>query len=48
MSRATEMADLNGNTVKWSVDSSWNTGGTLFDKKECECWGQVDYIQFDG
>jgi len=22
---------LNGNTVKWSVDSSWNTGGTLLD-----------------
>jgi len=22
---------LNGNTVKWSVDSSWSTGETLLD-----------------
>jgi len=22
---------LNGNTVKWSVGSSWSTGGTLLD-----------------
>jgi len=22
---------LNGNTVKWSVDSSWSTWGTLLD-----------------
>jgi len=32
MGSATEMADfLNGNTVKWSIDSSWSTGGTLMD-----------------
>jgi len=36
---------LNGNTVKWSVDSSWSTRGTLLDYKECVCWGQVvNYI----
>jgi len=30
---------LNGNTVKWSVDTSRSTGGTLLDLKECDVWG---------
>ena len=33
VSRATEIyPDIsNGNTFKWSVDSSWSTGGILLD-----------------
>ena len=36
VSRAIEMADLSRHfnwekTVKWTVDSSWSTGGTLLD-----------------
>ena len=47
VSRATEIYPdiLNGNTFKWSVDSSWSTGGILLDETECDTWYQVDYIQ---